>query len=340
MRNGPFLLPRGALLTAALAVALAGCTPARRVDATSPSALTTSLNKYALLGGGRAGIAQRREWTNRVADLYVRGGKWKSVLAGLPPPTVFQRASFQDLDHLLPKVLALSDPKFVTQRSKLVDQSKEPFLDEEEDATRRIFRNRFIAEQLEITQTLLTERREQARYKDLFTVDQMAFLDASFIPPQVGAAIGQDYATFAVKFHNTTGFNLYKPTFRVTVTVPGSELAVLDTELTYDPKEDGKSATSKKVAIGPGQTQLVLLTCCTSFTDPRTNMQLRTLPPDAKIDMNLVGIDDYASKNLLEKSGYTAQDHASYLHAVACLNEIKKDPAGWRQVDESEACTK
>lgn len=323
-----------ALLATALLLSITACSSGPRVDAQSAESLTQSLNAYATQGGGKANAATRKQWVAEVLKLYVKDGQFKKTLPQLPPVDVFKAAKFSDLDLLLPKVIAKASPPSETDK---LPQGVEPMVPEEDDALVRVWRNRFILKQLEDTEVLLKARKEVSRYKDLFTVDQMEFLDAQFIPPQPGMPLGQDVATFAVKFRNDTGFNLYKPSFSLKITVPGEELPVLDTVLVYDPSKGAKSV-QKKQPILPGTTETVLLTCCNSFSDPLTNSRLRRLPPNARIDMNLVGIDDYAGKNLIQNSMYTAQDHATYTAAVACMEEIRADVDGWRQSNQSEAC--
>lgn len=321
---------RPLLLAAAIAVSVAGCGGSPRLNASTPEAFASGLQRYVSVGGGNAPKAQRKQWVDSVVKLYVKDGKFRDkLLPQLPPRDVFERIRFDDLDSLLPKVVALSIPP----EAKKSKQDSQRLPTEEEDVTTRVWRNKFVLAQLQDELAILNARRDVARYEDLFTIDQLEFLDASYIPPQPGMPIGKDVASFALKFHNKTGFNLYKPAFHVVVSEPDDPVAIVDSILTY-------SAASKENPIAPGEVETVILTCCNSFLDPVTNARLRELSPRAKVDINLVAISDYANKNLIADSVYTAEDNQRLTAVKQCITEIQADPLKWSQQTMSEACEK
>lgn len=321
-------LVRPFILATAIAIAVSACSGQPRLNAANAEAFTAGLQRYVSVGGGEAPKAQRKQWVDAVTKLYVKDGKFKDkLLPQLPPVDVFNRLRFDDLDALLPRIVALSLPP--EARKSKPDQH--PAQSEEDDVTTRVWRNKFILAQLTDERAILEARRDTARYEDLFTIDQLDFLDASYIPPQPGMPIGKDVASFVLKFHNKTGFNLYKPGFHVVVTEPAAKLPVMDSVLTYD-------AANKENPIAPGEVETVILTCCNSFIDPVTNAQLRNLSPRAKVDINLVAINDYANKNLIEGSLYTGKDNHRLNAVQECIAEIEADPLKWSQESMSEAC--
>ena len=321
-------LIRPLILAASIAASVVACGGSPRLNASTPESFTSGLQRYVAQGGGGANKAQRKQWAEAVVKLYVKDGKFRDkVLPQLPPRDVFERIRFDDLDSLLRRVVDLS----TLPESRKSKQDAQRLPTEEEDVTTRVWRNKFILAQLKDEQAILSARRDAARYEDLFTIDQLEFLDASYIPPQPGMAIGKDVASFVLKFHNKTGFNLYKPAFHVVVSEQDDPVAVVDSVLAYG--EAGKDNP-----IAPGETETVVLTCCSSFMDPVTNARLRDLSPRAKVDINLVSINDYANKNLIADTVYTAEDNQRLTAVRTCITEIEADPLKWSQQTMSEAC--
>lgn len=307
------------LLALGIALALAGCSSGPRLDASSSSALLASFQRYILEGPAKTRPA-RVKAIDELKQVYFIGDRFKGgTPLAVPPVSDLHRLRFEDVPEVAAKV---SD--WAEHGQHVASPSLPP-----ESQTERRWRNQFLIDQLKVERDILNAEKENARYKDLFTVDQLQFHDASFIPPQQGVPLGQDKATFVASFKNTAVFNVYGVGFHVVVRDPRMKYPVVDQELKLDLSKD---------PIQVGEERQVQLTCCDSFADSTRNLQLRTLPENADIQMDLVTVQDYSKKNRLEDAGFTSADNLKLVAAETCLADIQARIDRWTPDNASPAC--
>jgi hypothetical protein len=254
--------------------------------------------------------------------VYLQGKAWRANLpAAVPPASNLHRVRFDELAPLAARIARWNE------RGQAPETPELP----EESVTERRWRNQFLVDQLQVERDILNARRELARYRDLFTVDQLQFEDASFIPPQEGVPLGQDKAVFVATFSNKAMFNVYGVGFHIRVTDPRMKYPVVDQVLKFETGKD---------PIQVGESREVQLTCCDSFADPTRNLQLRSLPPDADIRMDLVEVQDFSKKNRLEDAGFSSQENLTLVAAENCLKDITSRIDTWTPETAVPACAK
>ena len=314
-----FRRPGLMVLAVALTAALAGCSARQRVDATSAAALTKSLDRF-IATGDFAKPAERREAANAIRKVYLAGGKLNVRLpAGVPPIESLDKLLFADLVEFARRVNAGATAT-TTVRTGIP-----------ESATERRWRNQYLIDQLSAQLAILTDKRDRARYKDLFTVDQFQFGESSFIPPQEGVPLGKDVAMFTTSFHNSAVFNVYKVGFHIVVKDPALRGPLIDDEFSYDAGTD---------PIQVGETRQISVTCCDSFKNQTLNLALRTLPETAQIQMDMVSIYDFSKKNRLENAMFSADEALKLAATEACLQDIKTRVDAWTPETAAPACSK
>jgi len=309
------------LLAIGACLSVAGCSFGPRLDATSAETLSASLAKYVAAGPA----ATRPERSKVVASLravYFDGDKLKAKLpVAVPPASNLHKLRYEDVPTIAGRIV-----NWAANGQKAASRPQV-----EESPIERRWRNQFMVEQLQVQRDILTARRELARYRDLFTVDQLQFADASFIPPQEGVPIGQDKAMFVATFTNEAMFNVYGVAFHVVVTDPRMKFPVVDQVIKFD---------AAKLPIQVGESREVQLTCCDSFADPTRNLQLRTLPADADIQMDLVSVVDFSKKNRLEKASFTSAENLKLVATENCLQDLTSRMDAWTPQNASPSCTK
>lgn len=313
----------GIAITAAL-LAMTGCTSAERINAETPAGLKKSLDRYVSSQELDLSRQQRRQIANYVDAAYLQEGEFKPEQEGegARPVGLLHRLRFEDLRSFVGKLGYSENPDEVSQ-----EDTQQTFDDDEQDVVRH-WRNQYLKRQLEVQRDLLIARKEQSRYADLFTIDQLKFMEASFIPPQDNQPIGEDKARFTVTFQNGTAFNLYRPGFHIRIDDPRKAFPVLDVVLKHDSEEP----------IYPGSSEPLTLSCCDSFNNKSLNDLLRDLPADANIAMHLVSVEDYGKKNLIANSLFTADQHLKLVATEACLKEMNADLDQWVYREGGSRC--
>lgn len=316
------MLPRAtSFLAIALALSTAACSSGPRIDATDSETLTASLAKY-VAAGPSATQPERAKVVESLKAVYFTGDALRADLpAAVPPASNLHRLRFDDLPVLAARFSEWAKNGQVAPHQPLPEESE----------TERRWRNDYLVSQLEVQRDILSAKRELARYRDLFTVDELQFTNASFIPPQEGVPIGQDKAMFLATFTNTAMFNVYGVGFHVVVTDPRMKFPVVDQILKLDAIKD---------PIKVGETRELQLTCCDSFADPTRNLQLRTLPLDSDIQMDLVVVNDHSKKNRLEKASFTSAENLQLVATETCMADIKSGMDTWTPEQASPACSK
>lgn len=300
---------------------LAGCGQlSPRMQADTPEHLYKSVRKYMASGQGLSG-EERTELANGVLDLYLTEDRkaWKEPAPGTLPVELFDQIRQADFPVMARRALnqpSEDDKLFAVQPRKA------------DDPLTLYWVNDFYVKQLKAQEGILLTRKEQSRQADLFTIDQLAFADAAFIPPQDGQPLSQDFARFTVRMLNNTQFNLYKPSFRVVVKDPRRKFPILDLVLTHTSDEP----------FAPGEVARVDLQCCDGYRFERVNHLLRTLPSDASTGMHLVGVEDYRKRNVIEKIIFTSDEHLKLLATQRCIKEVEADMAAWTPAKGTGVC--
>lgn len=291
---------------------LGGCsqlTP--RMQADTPSAFNASIREYVATGTWKT-AAERQELADAVRMHYVseEGEQWRDMPPEDLPSTLFHGLRQADFHRLAYRVLDRPTKDEELFRIPEIDPAA-PLV--------RARENAFYLQQLKLQQAILLRRKERSRQQDLFTIDQLAFADATFIPPQDGQPFMQDYARFSVKVLNNTVFNLYRPSFRVMVIDDRGSRPILDLVLTHE--EDDP--------LEPGEVTHVILECCDAYRAEHTNQMLRTLAPNARTSMHLVGIEDYRKRNVIENIIFSAEQHLQLVATERCISEMEDRLLEW-----------
>lgn len=303
---------RGYGLIAAVAIALSGCGQlSPRMAADTPEAFVSSMRQYVSEATWKT-AQDRQELMEALTALYLTedGAEWKPVEAEEHPEARFhglRQADFQTMAYRVLNRQTEDDELFQVHPSG------------DDDVLARSLDNKFFLRQLKLQQGILLRRKERSRQNDLFTIDQLAFAEATFIPPQDGQPLAEDYARFSVKMLNNTVFNLYRPSFRVSVSDSRSPSPILDIVLTRDSDEP----------LVPGVVTQVTLECCDGFRAELTNHLLRTMEPDAKTSMHLVGIEDFRKRNVIENVIFSAKQHLQLVATERCINELEPTLDTW-----------
>lgn len=313
---------RFSLLACALFLPLVACSVQPSLSASSGDELSTSLKKY-VSSDSTVSRKDRQSAADTIQRIYLSKGDLKRQLpAGIP-----------SADVMLAK-LPYNEVAFVAARlDKWVKQGG-MFVATElpaETPTERIWRNKFLVDQLKSQIAILDAKRDNARYKDLFTVDQFRVTDSSYIPPQPGVPLGQDVATFTASFDNAAMFGVYSLGFHVVIKDPASPGALVDEVMHYNAVKD---------PILVGETRQIAVTCCDSYGNERLNRQLRDLPLDAQIDMNLVEVTDFTKKNRLEGASFSSEESLRLFASKACLQDLESRLPVWSPSNAVVACDK
>lgn len=311
------LLPAAALV---LALALTGCSSRQRVDASSAAALTKSLDRFVDTADFTK-PADRRAAADMIRKVYLAGGKLNAKLpAGVPPLESLNKLLFADVVEFSRRVKERVDPTLERHPTTVP-----------ETVTERRWRNQFLIDQLGAQSAILSAKRDRARYKDLFTVDQFQFGESSFIPPQEGVPLGKDVAMFTTTFHNSAVFNVYKVGFHIVVADPALRAPLVDEEFMYDAGPD---------PIQVGETRQISVSCCDSFKNETINLALRTLPQNAQIQMDMVSVFDFSKKNRLENAMFSSDEALKLAATEACLEDLKSRVDTWTPETAAPACSK
>lgn len=304
-----------------MVMALAGCGQlSPKMYADTPESFQSSLRKYTASGEGLPS-KERAELVNAIRGLYLTedGQDWKPLDEDQLPAGIFHGLRMADFPRMARRLLGQPGPDGDLYAVQAFDPS---------DPLSTYWVNDFFLKQLKAQHGILLARKERSRQTDLFTIDQLAFAEAAFIPPQDGQPIAQDYARFTVKLLNNTLFNLYRPEFRVSVSDSRSPRPIIDLVLKHESDEP----------MAPGQVTQVVLQCCDGFRAEAVNQALRTLRPDARTSMHLVGIEDYRKRNVIENVMFTSEQHLRLVATERCIKEVQANLSTWTADESRGGC--
>lgn len=181
----------------------------------------------------------------------------------------------------------------------------------------------------QLQQGMLQDAREGALLAGRSVIDQFPIPDLQFIPPVSGSGIDSDRAVFRVSLLNNTRFDVYRPSFRVTV--KDGEGEVLYERLFEQPH-------SAKEPIGPGETKAIDLVCCQLLSDAYNNAMMRSLPARATISASLVNVEDHSGRAVLETVAFTEEDNRRLHFLEACIDHLTPRLESWVPPEDGSEC--
>lgn len=311
----PFLTVSAAALLSSCGLSLP------HLKAGTADELRTSLTRYV-----NAGSSESREARQAEAELllqeYVVGDNFKDVAPHYPPIVALERLRYEDITEFVSRVKRIRDGEESLLLPPVTNPSEE---------IHQHWLKKHVLSQLKVQKDLLELNRERARWKDLFTVDQLSYREAAFIPPQEGMPYGRDHATFTVKFTNESFFNIYTVGFRVRVKEPAYTLPLIDDVLTFD--------TSKE-PIKVGETRVIELKCCDSISSEVLNLSLKNLSASAEIDIDLARVTDFTKTDRLVNTYFSAEQNVKLVATAICIKDIEERLDTWTWADADPACIK
>lgn len=180
----------------------------------------------------------------------------------------------------------------------------------------------------ELQRTILKEARQDALLAGRSVIDQFPITDLQFVPPASGAGIDRDQATFRVTLLNNTRFDVYRPSFRITVKDGGGEVLF---ERVFEQLRE-------KEPIGPGEAHASDLICCGILRDAFNNTLMRTLPAGATISASLVKVEDHSGRPVLETVAFTEADNERLHFLDACIEHLTPRLETWVPPEDGSEC--
>jgi hypothetical protein len=296
-------LPRVSLLVVSgLLALLAGCAAPTRLDASSYDKLQASMTaaEHQLFAKDKPVFAADRK---RFMAIYFAKGKATPAPAGYPDWAVVDGMTASEFHAYLRDLSA----------------SKHTTLRPADDFPNPAFNVRLLA-QYRMERELSDLARNAILDDGKNTLDQYPIEGAFLVPPPAEGPLSQDKARFVVTMRNRSGFDAYKPTFRVRVTSASLDAALLDREF---------DLVDRQEPIAPGAVETIELTCCDISSDPFNNRLLRTLPADAQISIELTGVKDHANSPILVTTGYDQQSLRRRAIADRCIAVLSANLRTW-----------
>ncbi len=301
----------------ALAVAAAGCGGSHRLDATSHETLQASLD------GARKGFLTQTEIKrfDRARAFY--------------ESTYFGPTAAVHTDPYLPEWDIVNGMR-TGQFLQFVDALERDAAQVAPQEPVAIFPNPAlttrILEQYQLERTLLIQARDRIQEKGKNTINEYPIVDFAFIPPNANQPIEYDKARFIVSLRNDSGFDAYRPSFELVIRDPGQEVPVLERTFAFEHLED---------PIGPGETKMLEMSCCSVSTDPFHNAMLKNLTEEASIEVNLKSMMNHGTTPILDITGFAMQDHLRLGVVSRCIRQIEKQIETWvprAQDDQPGGC--
>lgn len=180
----------------------------------------------------------------------------------------------------------------------------------------------------ELQRTILKEARQDALLAGRSVIDQFPITDLQFVPPVSGSGIDRDQATFRITLLNNTRFDIYRPSFRVTVKDGAGQTLF---ERVFE-------QTREKEPIGPGEAKASEITCCGILRDAFHNTLMRTLPAGATISASLVKVEDHSGRPVLETVAFTEADNERLHFLEACIDYLTPRLESWVPPEDGAEC--
>jgi len=295
------------LLLALISVAACSAPDTTRVDASTEAALHASLQALVNQAPDRKAKAAQAALSTFRSAYWPQEG---TPVPGLPDWRLVDRMTLEEFVHFASRV----------QRMVRVRERPEyPVVRDIREAYRG---------SLELDRALLEDARERAHLSDRFTIDQFAFGNLDVQLPEPDAAKGADEIRFVVPLTNHTGFDVYRPSIRLSLYRSDNPQPVYDVELMSLDQE----------VISPGETSEIIVRCCTSTSDPKMNALIRNLPAGYRWQWSLVDVHNYAGRSSLDTKSYRQAQHDELLRIRECLEDMDRQGEGWTPRSAALAC--
>jgi len=192
--------------------------------------------------------------------------------------------------------------------------------------------NAFVTKQylvsLKLNKELFEKARDQAHTTGLYTVDQFEWGPPKVIPPDRNEHIGTNPITFRIPFTNHTGFDVFHPSFRVVIKMPGVDYPAFDEVLT----------ATNDAPIAPEVSTTVELACCTTTENERLHNELSNAPDGTVYKYALVGLADYGKRNALDNAQFPQSSYDTLRRIDECMEDVEKQGDAWTPETAIEAC--
>lgn len=305
------LLPR--LSAVALALSLAACSGAHRLDATSEETLKTSMD-----------LARTGFLTQAELDRFDQARAHYEATYLQPDATIASNPYLPEWD-IVHGMRAGEFLRFVDglQRS---DQRNQP-ADTAPTFPNAALTSRLL-EQYQLERTLLVEARERIQESGKNTINEYPIVDFAFIPPRADLPMEFDKARFIVTLRNDSGFDAYRPSFTVVIRDPNEEIPLLERAFEFEKLEE---------PIGPGETKMLEMSCCGISSDPYHNRILKQLSEDALIEVNLTSVMNHGTTPILDTQGFAMKDFLRLGVVTRCIKQIEGQVGTWVPRAEADA---
>jgi len=177
-----------------------------------------------------------------------------------------------------------------------------------------------LLEQYELERTLLIEARDRIQDSGKNTINQYPIVDFAFIPPRRDLPVEFDKAQFIVSLRNDSGFDAYRPSFTVAIRDPSEDTPLLERTFSFDKLDE---------PIAPGETRMLEMSCCGVATDPYHNRLLKQLSQDALIEVNLTSVMNHGALKILDTEGFAMKDFLRLGLLNRCIKEIEGQVSKW-----------
>lgn len=177
-----------------------------------------------------------------------------------------------------------------------------------------------LLEQYQLERTLLLQARDRIQEDGKNTINQYPIVDVAFIPPREDQPVEFDKARFIVSLRNNSGFDAYRPAFEVVIRDPRQEVPILNRTFEFDDLED---------PIGPGETKMLEMSCCSVSVDPFHNALLKSLAEDASIEINLTTVMNHGTTPILDTNGFAMKDYLRLGVVTRCIKQLEGNLETW-----------
>lgn len=175
--------------------------------------------------------------------------------------------------------------------------------------------------QMEIEREQIRAARQAILDTGKNTIDQYPIIDVGFVPPDETLAVQYDMARFIVKMRNDSGFDAYRPDFRIRILAPEDDVpVVLDRTFSF---------SEEKEPIAPNEVRMFAMTCCGALDDPWHNAQLKQLPPDAQLEVVVTKVMGHGTHEVLVTQNFGMEDHLRLGLLDFCIERIRGNEATW-----------